>query len=69
MVDDGPQLGLGRIDVAALPAVGVNQVGGGGPALVDAEVTVDQEGDGVLGIQLKIKIKRFLIVFTIRKRT
>ena len=53
LVNLGPVLGaLGVEFVLLVPSVLVDEVGGGGAALVRHEVTIDQGGDVVLRVQL-----------------
>ena len=53
LIDDGPQLGVSRIEGAALPSVGGDQVGGCGAALADDKVAVNKDRDGMLRVQLE----------------
>ena len=53
LIDDGPQLGVSRIEGAALPSVGGDQVGSCSATLADDKVAVNKDRDGMLRVQLE----------------
>ena len=55
LVDDGPDLWVGRIEIVSLLAVRGHEVGDGSTTLVHDEVTVDNDRNIVLRIQLEVK--------------